>query len=516
MSAFGSLVTGFGFAGQGLAVLLAVLAVFALPRGERRLARLSFALLLLHVLARAFAWHAPEGAFATRLLRFLATFSLFASIAQSGFLLVVRSTLARRLTRPWPRIVHDLLQAFVFFGVALLALSAVGVEPGSLLTTSALLTAVIGLSLQDTLGNLFAGLALQAQPPFAVGDWIRYAEGPEGVGCVLEINWRATHLVTVTQIEVIVPNAVMAKAPLRNFSRPTPVTRRDSAIVLPAELSPVLARRLLLRALENVPQVLREPAASVLVGDFGERGIEYALRYFIDDYAQRDVVEAEIRQRLWYALCREQITIPAPRRRIELESALMKPDAARDVSAASRAPISRSRGSHAPRPLPQRLADIAFLNGADGAVFERLAEGTRRCLFAPGEVIIRQGDSGDELFVLERGTVEVLAARGCETPARVAELGPGQFFGEAALLRGEQRTASVIAVTECELLIISSRAFRSAAELDPSLESRLAERLASRLVELNKAVSAEDSSEHLDDERRSDVLIHRIKQFFLR
>src|SRR5690606_32822358 len=132
----------------------------SLPRGERHLVRAPLGLLGLHLGVRWIDRFTEPTAPDAALLTFLGICGLFGAIARSAFLLAVMSRAARRLTRPWPRILRDLLQGFLYFGVALVALRVAGVQPGSLLATSALLTAVIGLSLQETLGNLFAGLSL--------------------------------------------------------------------------------------------------------------------------------------------------------------------------------------------------------------------------------------------------------------------------------------------------------------------------------------------------------------------
>ena len=89
------------------------------------------------------------------------------------------------------------------------------------------MTAVIGLSLQETLGNLVAGLAIQIQRPFDVGDWVQLEPDPKRIGRVVEINWRATKVITLEQVEVIVPNGMLAKAPIVNYSKPSPVVRRS-------------------------------------------------------------------------------------------------------------------------------------------------------------------------------------------------------------------------------------------------------------------------------------------------
>jgi small-conductance mechanosensitive channel/CRP-like cAMP-binding protein len=491
---------GAGALGVGLAVVLAALAFVALPRGERHLIRAPALLLAVHLAVRWFEFYTPRKSLDARLLTFLGIFGLFGSMARSGFLLAIVSQPARRLWQPWPRILRDLLQAFLYFSVGLVALRAAGMEPGSLLATSALLTAVIGLSLQETLGNLFAGLSLQAQPPFSVGDWLQFAEGPNGIGRVLEINWRATHLVTIGEVEVIVPNGVIAKAPLKNFSRPTPLMRHETSIVMPDGVPPNKIQSIVLRALSDVPGVLSTPPPSVLVGQFIDRGTTYTIRYFVDDFAKIELSEGELRKRLWYWFRRERIELPTPRSRVE---AMPEPYSV----------TSLARSQSEPRPdVKARLGSIDFLTGVSADVLERLALGTVSALYGPGEAIIVEGESGNELFIIERGIVQVLVSRDEGPPAPVANLHAGHFFGEAALLREEKRSATVLAVSECELLVISAGAFRAAAELDASIAERLTQKLSSRLTELRKA--ALDAHPDDDEERRSIMLIERIKRFF--
>lgn len=484
----------------GTAAVLVLLAFIALPRGERYLARGPLLLLLAHVLARSVQRNFEAASLVARLLEFVSVFAVLGSIARSVFLLGVMSRVARRFTRPWPRIHRDLLQAFLYFAVGLVALRAVGVEPGSLLATSAVLTAVIGLSLQETLGNLFAGLALQAQPPFSVGDWLQFDNGPDGIGRVLEINWRATHLVTIGEVEVIVPNGVIAKAALRNFSRPTPVMRHTTSLVLPDSVAPHRIQNIVLRTLGDLHGVLRTPPPSVLVGPFVERGATYSIRFFVEDFSKIEPIEGELRRRLWYWFRREGIELPPPRSRVEAVTAGTAPTSLGDA---------RSAGQ--PRTVIERLQAIDFLFGVGEPVLERLARGTTSALYGPGETIIHQGESGNELFVIEQGTAEVLVdSTGLTTS--VARLTPGQFFGEAALLRDEQRSATVIATSECQLLVISASAFRAAAEMDPSIVERLTAKLAARLTELSRAVS--EQGDVAEEERRSLQLIERVKRFF--
>lgn len=498
MSWLDSTAAGTGVLGIGLATLLIALAFAVLPRGERYLARGPLVLLILHLLLMRLADALTPDTFGRRLVGFAGAVAIFGSIARSAFLIGVLSSVARRFMRPWPRIMRDLLQGFLYFGVLLLALRSTGVEPTLLLATSALLTAVIGLSLQDTLGNLFAGLSLQAQQPFAVGDWLQYADGPEGIGRVLEINWRATRLVTLSEIEVVVPNGVIAKAALKNYSRPTPLIRHSTTIVLPDSVAPQRLQELVQRVLTDLPGVLTAPAPLIQLGQFIDRGATYIIRYYVDDYARLEPTESELRKRLWYEMRRAQMELPANRNRVEstaIITSLHDPPALAKLE----------------KPLSERLAQVDFLAGVSPEVIERLLPGTSSALYAPGEVIIRAGERGQELFVLERGSVEVLARRKDGPETRVAALGAGQFFGEAALLSDERRTATVRATAECQLLVITAAALRSAAELDRAIAERLTTRLATRLTELEQALTANDDA---DEERRSVQLLDMVKRFF--
>jgi small-conductance mechanosensitive channel/CRP-like cAMP-binding protein len=494
-----STAAGTGVFGIALASALVLLSFVALPRGERYLARGPAALLLLHLVVGRLAAAVDAASFVARLCNFIGAFAIFGSIARSAFLLGVLSRVARRFTRPWPRILRDLLQAFLYFGVTLLALRAAGVEPTSLLATSALLTAVIGLSLQETLGNLFAGLSLQAQPPFSVGDWLQYADAPDAIGRVIEINWRATHLVTFGEVEVIVPNGVIAKAPLKNYSRPTQLVRHSTTVIFSDAVPPQRIVSLVLRLLGDLPGVLASPAPHVLMGAFVERGATYIVRYFVDDFARIEPTEGEFRKRLWYELRRVRLELPLNRSRVE------------SVAVGALGTSLSELAESAPSLLTERLARVDFLAGAKPEVLERLLPGTSSALYAPGEVIIREGDAGDQLFVIERGSVEVLARRGSGPGTRIAALGAGQFFGESALLSDELRSATVKATTECQLIVISAAVLRAAVEIDRAIADRLTTRFASRLSELTHALAQHDDQ---DEERRSLQLIERVKRFF--
>jgi small-conductance mechanosensitive channel/CRP-like cAMP-binding protein len=489
--------------GIAIAAVLAIVA-YVVVRGQNRNAWGPFVLLALH-LAAEWAWPQLDAQhFASKIVHFVAAFTLLASIARSAFLIFTGARVVGRFMRPWPKILRDVIQALIYFGVAMVALRAVGVEPSSLLTTSALLTAVLGLSMQETLGNLFAGLALQGQSSFVVGDWVRFADGPEGFGEVIEINWRATHFLTNNQVKVIVPNGVIARAVLRNYSRPTGLVRHDIDVLAPYDVSPERVRAVILAAIPGSHGVLAEPEPTVIVHQFSDSGVTYSVRYFINDFGERDPIEGGVRQRILYAFARARIDFPFPHRH------LLAPGLETAVEHLAPPGVIAKPSSE----IDARVKLLEPFTGLDSKAVAELAKGSRLLTFSPGEAIVRQGEEGSELYGLERGSVEVTVRMGAQEKVRVATLGPGAIFGEAALLTGGKRTATIVAVTECELVAVSRKAFQNVIKANPELSERLTNLLASRMDQLSQTINDAEADGRLDNGPRSDLLITRIKTFF--
>lgn len=486
----------------GLSVAGALLLVaFALcDAKERRKLRQPAYLLVayvgLHALARAF----EAGSGARRAVSLVALAALLGSIGRTGVLVVVDALLGRRLGRPLPKIIRDILQGVVYFVLLLAFLRQLGFEPGQLLTTSALLTAVVGLSLQDTLGNLVAGLAVQLQEPFAVGDWIQYDSEPSHIGRVLEINWRATRLLTLDEFEIIVPNGLLAKAPLKNFTRPTRIARRNVYVHAGLDVPPREVHGVILEALRDLPGVLAEPPPTVITNAFTESGVQYWVRVFIDDFRQRDPIDGAVRERLWYALQRAGIGVTIPQRTLNVQQ---------------HSEESRAREAEGRLERRQRaLEGVGFLDVIDEGERRALAERAAIRLYSRGEVIVRQGEESDELFIVLRGEASVTVEAATDE-VEVARLGRGKFFGEMALVTGEARKATVRARSECELLVIDHDAFEAVLQGRAELVEKLSLVLAERQLELDEHLSRATGAERSSlVQQESSRLLSRIRRFF--
>jgi small-conductance mechanosensitive channel/CRP-like cAMP-binding protein len=380
-----------------------------------------------------------------------------------------------------PAIVQDVIV------IALFAVAATMLLDERVLTTSAVGAVVVGFALQDTLGNLFAGLAIQVEKPFRVGHWIKVG-GFEGK--VQEVTWRATKLLTKAGEFVIVPNSVVSKDPILNYSEPTVPTRLQVDVGLTYDAPPNIARRALLEAVASAPLALREPAPDVIVIDFAASSVNYRLRFWVADYGHDDYAYDQVRTHLWYTLRRHGIEIPYP---IQIEYSREE---------AGGRPPSRIRW------VADRLAGIDLLAGLDEAERTRLAEACPEHLFGAGERVVHQGAAGESMFVVLDGRVRVtLEPSGQE----VAVISRGGFFGEMSMLTGDPRTATVSALDDATLVEVTAERFRDLALTRAGLVEQVSDVVSARRAGLESARAAADAAHGAAPAPQS--LLARIKKY---
>ena len=495
--------TAFSFGGLGILVVALLITALrmTLPTSQHDRLRVPIGLLGVHGVFVILGAGAEIGTTTASASKTLAVLLLLLSGARASFLLIVDNVLTRRMARPIPKIFRDICEGLVYSAAVLITLRSAGAQLDALLTTSALLTAVIGLSLQDTLGNLFAGLSIQAQNPFEVGDWIQFENESNKIGKVIEINWRATKVLTLDDVEIVIPNGPLARAPIRNFTKPTPISRRSLYVVVPFEQPPHRVQDVILEGLQQTPGVLRRPAPSVITADFEERGIRYWVRYHTDDFERREVTDSLARDRIWYSLRRANIPMAIPVAELELH----QDDESHRSAARTEARERRRRA----------LKNVDFLRCLEEEQMRHLAAASRERPYAPGETIIHQGDEGDELFIVQRGQVEVLLESDGES-VEVARLGPGSFFGEMSLMTWQPRMATVRTLRETQVLVVSKAAFAKVLDACPELAEEISEALASRRAQLDSASTKQNAARVSVKTREAskNELLHRIKEFF--
>jgi small-conductance mechanosensitive channel/CRP-like cAMP-binding protein len=489
-----------GIVGLIAALVPIIVTLLLAPPSRKHRIRPAIYLLLVHLALFGIGRLFESDSSARRFLDLSANFFLLASIGRGLFVLLT-GVLFRTAADRFPQIFLDILHALIYICAFLYILSEGGADPVSLVTGSALLTAIIGLSLRDTLGNLFAGLALQAQRPFDVGDWIQWDDVLEHTGKVVEINWRATRVLTLDSIEISIPHSTLGQALIMNYTKPARWSRRSIHFNAPFDVPTHTVRKLVLEAVAGSFGVLSEPPPTVVTNDFGDSGVKYWLRFFTADFDQRDRIDGEVRDRIWYAFRRAGVTMPPPQRGVALE----------DVSRQGKE-LQRQDQAAARKTV---LLGVDFLAELEGATLEHLAEMSRTALYAPGELILRAGEPGDEMFILRHGEVAILIDGPDRKTVEIARLGPGQFFGEMSLLAGEPRSATVQAASPCELLVIGKDAFGRILQESPTLAERVSQIVTHRNMTSLRVKQNEQAAESKTSEEESVArLLNRIKKFF--
>ena len=447
---------GIGAIAAAIAVLLALRALVApAERGHVRapLGFLLAALVLRLAAGRAGAMGLGDAA---SVLGFAGVLCVVVGLTGLATVLVFDVVLRHRQA---PSVVRDLVQTVAVAAALLILLYQRGFDPFSLVTTSAVFGAIVGFALQNTIANVFAGLALPVERTLAIGDWIQVGTH---TGRIREIKWRATSLVTKDGDTVIVPNNQLITADVKNISRPTREHRLWLRVGFHYRHPPNDVRRALLDAVRGAPGVLADPPPDAFPVELADSAVVYALRYWIDDFARSEPIEGEVRTRVWYAAQRAGLEIPFPIRTIVHAEAI-----ADDTEARRRAALAR----------------VELLAPLDDACRTQLASSAREQTYAAGEDIIRQNEPGDSLFVIAHGEVDVRVSLD-GVHRSIATLGSGQFFGEMSLMMNERRQATVTAITDTVCYIVDQTAMRCVFETRPSVAEDISALLADRQTAL--------------------------------
>lgn len=388
--------------------------------------------------------------------------------------------------------------AEVLIWLATLAVIITGVYGQSvtaLLATSTVLIGVAGFAVQKLIADFFAGIALSMERPYANGDWLQL--GTDGaVGKVVEFNWRSTRLITTNDVTVVVPNSHLAEKPFLNFSRPHKYFRDAITIPLPFDVTTHQGQRILLGAVNQIDEIASLPVKpSVTITEYDSRGVIWRLLYWVPDRGRLDryrfMVHQNILRNLHYAGVR--IPVQSHDLRMRRESAVRE-----DAGSIVR--------------LLRQSALFADLTADETA---ELAQSAMQRLCYARDPILRQGNPGASLFILNEGLLGVWVADAAGTDQQVGQISPGEFFGELSLLTGEARGATVIPVTDCLVTEIGKDAMSKLLQARPALAEMLSRALAGRQAANQRTIAAAGESQ--DDTAKEGLahqLLGKIRAFF--
>ncbi|MGE3539752.1 MAG: cyclic nucleotide-binding domain-containing protein [Candidatus Tectimicrobiota bacterium] len=355
------------------------------------------------------------------------------------------------------------------------------------LTTSAALSVVLGLALQDTLGNVFAGLSLQIEQPYHIGDVIRLRNV---FGAIETVTWRSTSIRTNDNTLVMFPNSIVAREMVEILPQGH-LNRRVLQFPVPYAITPETVLPLVREAVITVPNVAVERLPVVRIAGFTASHITYEVLYWVKDYMLAVDMDARMRERIWYAFHRHGLR-PLPLHRVLYEA---------QEPVASRASID----------YQALVRQVDLFTPLSPREQEALLQTRSTYAYAPGERILRCGEPGDSMFLICRGVVEVRVPVPDGDQHQVAVLGPGDYIGEMALFTGEARRADVYALEETEVLEIR----KASLEVLLSQNTKLAEAFSHTIAERQGSLAAHAQllSTAAQDMHPATILA-RMKHFF--
>jgi len=366
-----------------------------------------------------------------------------------------------------------------------------GVNVTGIFATSAVATAVVGLSLQDMLGNIASGIALEFENDLRVGDFIKCGDSS---GWVQHVRLRHTTIETPDGDLVMLPNSFLTRSPVMVLSRSR---RQFVPFTMPYAHNPqelVDVVRLALQA-SPIPDVAVDPLPFCIVLEMAPGHIRYAAVVWMLKPGQEALAISAVLNRIYFAL--ERAGTPAT----EITH-LLEMKAATDGA---------SEGSN-PVDILRRTPIFRLLD--DPGLFE-LGARLHHLSFAPGEIIIRQGDEGDSMYFVTRGEVAINYAGIGRSEIQVAVIAPGEFFGEASLLTGEARNASAIAISRVDCYKLDKAGLQGIMTRRADLAEDMAVVMAHRLTELDITRERLDlEAARLREAQSQAQVLARIRRFF--
>jgi len=399
-----------------------------------------------------------------------------------------------------PRIVEDLVITAAYAVLALVHLRSAGLELGGILATSAVVTAVLAFAMQDTLGNVLGGLALQLDNSIRVGDWIKV---DDTVGRVTDIRWRFTSVETRNWETVVIPNSLLMK------SRFQVLGKREGAPLqwrrwIYFQVDPGVPPARVIAAAEaairetDISNVAPSPQPTCVLLGFEQGDLRFGLRYFLTDLANDDPTDSAVRVHLYTAFQRVGIRLAEPQETIHL----VQEDEAHAEAVRK-------------RDLQRRLVAV---RGVD--LFSSLSEEERAALverlqyapFARGDVMTRQGNTSHWLYIVVAGSADIVHEQADGGKVTVGKVAAGGFFGEMGLLTGAPRTATVVAATDVECYRLDKESFQGLLTTRPQIAEDISRIVAARQQDSDAADAAASSAAGRRDAHVD--LLKRIRAFF--
>ena len=472
-------------------------------RRDLRAGSVQMILLLLVGLAMLVLLYKYGSGFADGTLAVVIREALLALLA-IGFARIAISFVFQTLLRKAdiPRILPDVLFVLVLLVYAIYRMHVDGVNPLSIVTTSTVLVGAIGLSMQQTLNNLWGGVALQLDNTCRIGDWVRI---DNVIGQIIDIRWRYLSVATNSGETVIIPNSTLMGGRVTVLARRGDMRiswRRELEFRVSYKTPPSRVIATVQTALERaeMANVAKTPALEVICRDFADSGVTYVVLYWLTDLRLDQQTDSNVRVHVYAAISRENLEIPFPHRVLIDGGELVQRGAGSEALAKRFATLSGIE-LFAPMTPDERKALAAELND---------------CVYVRNDMISRRGEAADSLYVLAQGRVAIYGeADASQNRPRLATLEAPSYFGEMGLLTGQARTATVIAESDVLCYRLDKSGFDAILRARPELADGFAKVVARRQAENDATLQAADADSRARMAvSRASELVRRIRHFF--
>ena len=387
----------------------------------------------------------------------------------------------------YPKLVKDVLVFILYIiGLLLILNYYLKIKITVLLASSAVFTVVVGFALQDFLGNLFSGIILNFEDSFKLSDWVRINAWE---GRVEQFGWRSFKIRTIDRELIVIPNQSASKAEVLIYGAERQPVALKIQVGASYHDSPDRVEAAVVQVLASMADVLREPAPTVLLKNFGDFSLDYEVKFWVLDYARHNAITSEVRRRIWYAFRRHDIQIPFPVREL-----YRHPDKS--------AVIPRQA-------LVDALKGNDVLRAIDEGEFVKLLAEVDCKVFGGGETIIREGEDSEFFSHIYSGAVHVV-----KDGRVVARLQAGDFFGEISLVTGEKTGATVVAERESVIIMVSSARFKGIIGMNEELARKLSLVITRRQDELRLFSEKNLAADAGAGKKTSENLFKRILNYF--
>jgi small-conductance mechanosensitive channel len=356
------------------------------------------------------------------------------------------------------KLLQDLIAGLIYLAALFAIVSYVFDLPvQGLLATSGVIAIILGLALQSTLGDVFSGIVLSFSRPYRPGDWISIDGGTDGR--VIEMNWRATHVLTARRDLAIVPNSTIAKSKIVNVSSPSGVHGNTVTLqVASGGAPPSFATEVIERALLNCRLILPEPAPVIATKAINRAYAEFEITFFIETLALSRQAQNE-----WYDLVYRHLASAA----IDLAS---PESASTQISDAARPAQSQA----------ERVVDwVEIFAPLTSAERTAIAGKLKRRTYDKGDRLLEPGTLALSMFIIGSGVLS-FSRRNGDLDVEILRLGPGGHYGEIGVLTDKPSTATILALTPATLYELQKADLRRIIEARPEVAHELAGAIARR------------------------------------